>query len=191
MEETPPIASERLDLVSLGREFLHASLAGDLAAAERLLDAQIPAEWLDHRSLMALRLAQMEKDPSWQPWLLRAMRLRQDNIMVGYLGFHGPPGLEHLQEIAPGAVECGYQVFVPFRRQGYAREAYKRLMRWAHEERQVTRFILSIRPDNLPSVGMAQQLGFQRIGAHIDEIDGLEDIYELRLPAPKLAGEST
>ena len=56
-------------------------------------------------------------------------------------------------------------------------------MRWAQSEHRVTRFVVSIRPDNMPSRRLAAHFNFQRIGSQIDEIDGLEDIYELRTDA--------
>jgi len=40
--------------------------------------------------------------------------------------------------------------------------------------------VVSIRPDNIPSRRLAERFGFNRIGSHIDDEDGLEDIYELR-----------
>jgi RimJ/RimL family protein N-acetyltransferase len=36
--------------------------------------------------------------------------------------------------------------------------------------------VLSIRPDNTASQALAAGLGFVRIGSHIDDVDGLEDI---------------
>ena len=54
------------------------------------------------------------------------------------------------------------------------------LMRWAHEDHGVTRFVLSIRPDNTASQNLAASLGFARIGSQRDEVDGLEDILERR-----------
>jgi RimJ/RimL family protein N-acetyltransferase len=53
-------------------------------------------------------------------------------------------------------------------------------MRWAHQIHGVTRFVLSIRPDNIASQALAAGLGFVRIGSHIDEVDGLEEILEHR-----------
>jgi GNAT superfamily N-acetyltransferase len=82
----------------------------------------------------------------------------------------------------PGAVEFGFTVFPSFRRQGYAREASLAMMRWARQTHGVIRFILSIRPDNTASQALAAQLGFVRIGSHIDEVDGLEDVLEYRVP---------
>ena len=56
-------------------------------------------------------------------------------------------------------------------------------MRWAREEHGVRRFVVSISPDNLPSLGLAAKLGFQTIGSHLDEIDGPEDIFERSYPS--------
>lgn len=39
--------------------------------------------------------------------------------------------------------------------------------------------MVTIQPDNIPSVRLAETFGFRRIGLHIDEVDGLEDIYVL------------
>jgi RimJ/RimL family protein N-acetyltransferase len=186
-DEAMTIASERLDLITLSPAFFTASLAGDRAAAERILGVSIPPEWYGKQATMEMRLADLRSNPSLQPWLLRAMVLREDRLMVGHIGFHDGPNAEHLRAIAPGAVEFGYTVFPPFRRRGYAREASRALMRWAHQEQHVTRFVVSIRPDNLPSRRLAEQFGFQKIGSHVDEIDGLEEIYELQHVAGQCA----
>ena len=37
--------------------------------------------------------------------------------------------------------------------------------------------MLSIAPDNQASLGLARKLGARRIGEHVDEIDGPEDIF--------------
>jgi RimJ/RimL family protein N-acetyltransferase len=44
----------------------------------------------------------------------------------------------------------------------------------------VTKFVLSIRPDNAASQALAAELGFVRVGSHPDEVDGLEDVLEYR-----------
>lgn len=69
--------------------------------------------------------------------------------------------------------------FAPFRRQGYATEACAALMDWAQQQ-GVTRFILSISPQNEPSLRIAAHFGFVKVGSQIDEEDGIEDIYERR-----------
>jgi RimJ/RimL family protein N-acetyltransferase len=122
----------------------------------------------------------MEKDPAYEPWSLRAMVLRSERSMVGHIGFHTAPGDEYLAPYSPGAVEYGFTVFEPYRRRGYAREAALAMMHWAGEVHNQQTFVVSIRPDNGPSLGLAAQLGFVKIGHHIDEVDGWEDIFQLR-----------
>jgi RimJ/RimL family protein N-acetyltransferase len=179
MVNSPIISSERLDLIPLTPAFLQASLQGDSMMAASLLGLSIPAEWFQEQSLVGLRLVQLQQTPALQPWLLRAIGLRHQQVMVGHIGFHTAPDAEYLRELVPGGVEYGYTVFAAFRRQEYAREACTALMEWAYQEHQVTRFVVSIRPDNIPSRRLAEEFGFKRIGSHIDEEDGLEDIYEV------------
>lgn len=175
------IETDRLSLVPMTPDFLRASLSRDREEAEALLGADLPADWpLGVEDLISMRLADLEEDPELQPWLLRAMILRGTRSMVGYAGFHSAPGPAYLQEISPGAVEMGWTVLPPFRRRGFARETCLAFMEWARRHHHVPAFILSIAPDNGPSVALAQQLGFVKIGSHVDEVDAPEDIYELR-----------
>jgi [ribosomal protein S5]-alanine N-acetyltransferase len=172
------IATERLDLIPLPPAFLAASLAGDRRRAARLLGLAIPADWFGETWLMRLRLEQLARNPALAPWLLRAIGLRAARQMVGHIGFHTAPGADYLKDLAPGGVEFGYTVYPPYRRQGLAREAAAGLMHWAHTTRAVEHFVLSISPDNTPSLRLAAALGFKKVGSHVDEDDGVEDIYE-------------
>ena len=113
-------------------------------------------------------------------WLGRAMVLTDDDgtkRVVGSIGFHGPPDEQ-------GRLEVGYSVDPPFRRRGYARESVKALFDWANREHGITRFIASISPDNEPSLRLAAGLGFHRVGEQIDEVDGLEYVFETDRPQP-------
>ena len=129
---------------------------------------------------MQMRLTQVQRDPAYEPWLPRAISLRQTQTMIGFLGFHTALDPEYLRQLAPGGVEFGYTIFPLFRQNGYAKEASQALMTWAQQQRQVTHFILSISPTNQPSLRIAKHFGFVKIGSQIDEEDGLEDIYERR-----------
>jgi RimJ/RimL family protein N-acetyltransferase len=176
------IVSERLHLVRMTPAFLRASLQGRLEDAGRELNRTLPPGWPgDVADVLSLRLAQLEARPELQPWLLRAMVLRESNVMIGHIGFHTAPGAAYLEPYSPGAVEFGFTVYPPFHRQGYAREASLAMMDWAHRVHGVTRFILCISPSNLPSQSLAAQLGFVQIGSHLDEVDGPEDVLEYRL----------
>ena len=179
MIQTSLISSERVDLIALTPAFLHASLQRDLTTAEALLGLALPSEWFAEQRLIHLRLNDLQPNAALQPWLLRAIGLRHQQVIIGYIGFHSQPGAAYLRDLAPGGIEYGYRVFSAFRRQGVAREACVALMPWAYQEHQVTRFVVSIRPANLPSRRLAEGLGFKPIDSHVDEEDGLEDIYEV------------
>ena len=176
------IHSERLDLVPLTPAFLRAMLEHDLAGAVGILQVGLPDGLLDSAHIIAWWLKKLEADPTYQPWSARAMVLRERRAMIGHIGFHTAPDAEYLRPYAPGGVEFGFTVYPPFLRQGYAREASMALMHWAYDVHDVTTFVLSIRPDNTASQALAAVLGFVRIGPHIDEVGGLEDILVHSLP---------
>jgi RimJ/RimL family protein N-acetyltransferase len=178
------IRSTRLDLVLLELEALQQSLAEDIRALEGSLGVAVPHDWLEAKSLVELRYAQIIQDPEYQPWGIRAITLREKREMIGYIGFHTKPGASYLQSLAPNGVEFGYTIFPAYRRNGYAREAAVALMKWAHEQQSVCEFVLSISPNNIPSVKLAQGMGFIKIGSHMDEEDGIEDVYRLDYQQP-------
>ena len=172
------IPTARLDLVPFTPGFLRASLEGDLAGAERILRATLPAGWPDYPDIHRRRLAQLEADPPLLRWLIRGMVLRSERRLIGHIGFHTAPGAKYLNILSPEGVEFGFDVFARWRRQGFAFEAAAALMHWARARHGVKRFIVSISPANAPSLGLAEKFGFRRIGAHVDEVDGPEDIFE-------------
>jgi len=91
--------------------------------------------------------------------------------VIGSIGFHGAPDEQ-------GRLEVGYRIEPAYRRKGYTREAVRALFDWAATEHGIHRFLASIRPDNEPSLALARGLGFERIGEQMDEIDGLEYVFE-------------
>jgi RimJ/RimL family protein N-acetyltransferase len=177
--DTTVISSDRLDLVPLAPNILRFSLSRDELSVERLLGLSVPPYWYEEGNFIRFRLQQLTEDPTYLPWSVRAISLRAGRQMVGYTGFHTKPAHPYLKPHAANGVEFGFEVFPPYRRQGYAREACNAVMRWAHDHHKVTEFIVSISPDNIPSRRLAQSLGFERVGSHIDEEDGLEDIFRL------------
>jgi len=106
------------------------------------------------------------------PLLLRAMVLRADpDVVVGRIGFHGPAD-------ETGMLEIGYEVFPPYRRRGYAREAVVAMFRWAQLDPAVLRFRASVSPVNQPSRNLVTGLGFLEVGTQWDEEDGEETLFE-------------
>jgi len=171
-----PVTTSRLELMSIGASFIEALLGGRPFIAEGIGGFSLPRNWPDEhdRRFLETRLNQMRDAPDTQVWLARAMVLRRDPVkpMIGHIGFHGPPQDEVL--------EMGYTVFEPYRRRGYAEEAIRGLMAWAYTEHGVSRFIVSISPNNAPSLALARKIGFKRSGQQMDPEDGLEDVFELQ-----------
>lgn len=175
--DSSAISCDRLRLVSMTAAFLEASLKDQRSEAAQMLGVAIVPDWFDEQWLMRLRLNDLQRDPSLQPWLLRAVIHNESNTMIGHIGFHTAPDPAYLSEIAPGGIEIGYTIFSAYRGQGYATEACRALMDWAHTAHAINRFILSIAPDNTPSLRIAHRLGFIRIGEHVDPEDGIEYVF--------------
>ncbi len=176
-EFVPPVSSRRLDLHSMTPAFFELCLADERRrAAAELGVAAIHDDWWAERGIMQFWLGRLRDDPGVQPWLARAIVRREDSLMIGHMGFHGRPGMEHLEPYAPGGVEMGYTVFAPFRRQGYAAEGLGALMDWARAQ-GVPAFALSIAPDNAASQAIARRFGFVKVGSHVDPEDGIEEIF--------------
>jgi RimJ/RimL family protein N-acetyltransferase len=170
------IHTERLDLVPMTPSFIRASLDGDFELAQELLGLSLPAGWPDIPAILKLRLEQLESDAGLQPWLLRAIRLRATGEMIGHVGFHTAPGPSYLEPWSSGGVEFGCSIFASHRRRGYAREACVGLMRWASAAHGVAEFVVTVGKGNAASVALASALGFELVGAHVDEVDGVEDV---------------
>ena len=173
----PPILSDRLELVSMSPGFIEALMGGDRERAASVIGLRLPASWPEEiHHLLNRRLEQMRRDPSEQPWLARAMVLRNDDrTVIGNIGFHGPPD-------GRGMVEVGYTVDPDHRRRGYAEEAVRALFDWASREHGIRLFRASVSPNNEPSLGLIRKLGFARTGVQWDEIDGEELVFELQRP---------
>jgi [ribosomal protein S5]-alanine N-acetyltransferase len=155
---------------------LDALIAGDRAAAGALAGYRIPADFPNAGALKLVRYRreQVANDASWAPWSLRAMVLRETATMVGYVNFHGPPGVN--DTATPNAAELGWTVFPSHRKKGYATETARALMAWAATEHGIRRFVSSTTPNNAPSLRVHDKLGFVRTGQVVDG----EIIFELR-----------
>jgi len=153
---------------------LDAFVDGNATQVRQLVDYAVPAHFPGTAAeVLELRRVQLAADPARLPWSVRAMVRRGDRVMVGFVNFHGPPGVNDVAE--EDAAELGWTVFPEHRRQGYATETALRLMEWARSEHGVRRFISSTTPDNAPSLRVHEKLGFRRTGQMVDG----EIIFEL------------
>jgi [ribosomal protein S5]-alanine N-acetyltransferase len=172
------IFTERLELVPLPPALLEAIARGDASVAARRLDAKVPEGWTD---TIPARLEQLAADPSEQPWLVRAVVLRAPRRVVGNVGFHGPPDAE-------SRVEIGYGIVPSQRRKGYAREAIAGLTDWAFATGEARVCVASVSPRNAASLALVRSLGLGQVGEQIDEVDGLELVFERTLPLEPASG---
>lgn len=172
-----PISSERLELLPLTSEFRKALLDGDRRRAEATLDVHLPHGYPGVSTPWFLpRHQQLESDPTLQRWLTRLIVSRESREVVGHVGFHSAPDQE-------GRLEIGYQILAGHWRRGYATEAARALIGWAHESEGISRFLASVAPANAASLAVVDKLGFVHVGSQIDEVDGLELVFELSLEA--------
>ncbi len=154
---------------------LDAFVDGNPERARQLVDYSVPASFPESSAaeVLEIRRIQLAADPARAPWSVRAMVRRDDRLMVGFVNFHGPPGVNDIE--AADAAELGWTVFPEHRRKGYATETALRLMDWARVEFGVRRFISSTTPDNVPSLRVHEKLGFRRTSQVVDG----EIIFEL------------
>lgn len=138
---------------------------GDIARAlaTHALPQEFEAEALE---LFAMRRDQATRVPDHEPWLLRAIVLRETREMVGYANFHGPPGINDTG--APNAVSIGYEVFPEHRGRGYATEAASELLEWAEREHGVTHVVCGVAPGNAASMRVLEKLAFRRTALVVD-----------------------
>ena len=163
---------------------LDALIASDRATVAQIAPYTIPDEFPGRvhaadltagmLGFLRFRRDQLDRDPARYPWSLRAIVLREERRMIGFVNFHGPPGVNDVA--APDAVELGWSVFPHHQRRGYATETALALMDWAAQVHGITHFISATTPANAASLRVHEKLAFRRTG---EIVDG-EIIFELR-----------
>lgn len=174
------IQTERLNLRLVSRRGLAATAAKDRAAASLIIGGKLPEIWFDEARVAELRLKQWTDDPSYGPWSIRAIVLRETDEIIGNMNCHHVPMPFVLHGLTAMAVEMGYSIFEPWRRHGFAWEAIKGFSCWA-AARGLEAIVLSIAPSNAASLNLAAKIGAEKIGSKVDEVNGPEDIYFARL----------
>lgn len=170
------VLSPRLALIALPGHVIAEVLDGGHRAFLERVGVGYPDGWpSEDRHVLELRRRQIGEGADHR-WLLRAVVTRSQPVMVGRIGFHGPPDRD-------GMVEIGYKIDAAYRRRGFGFECARQLIESAERLPKVSAVRASIAPDNAPSLRIAERLGFVRIGAQIDEIDGLELVFERRTGA--------
>jgi [ribosomal protein S5]-alanine N-acetyltransferase len=167
----------------------HSPLLFEGLADERLhrfipTDAPASVEALERRYR---KLSSRRSPDGSEVWLNFAMRLREGTT---------PEDAAVRQATYVGTLEAtvfpnrsayiAYTVFVPFWRQGYAREGSARMLRHLLEDYRVLVVVAEMDTRNAASVSLAEALGFERVGTTLgaDHFKGSvsdEHRYELRV----------
>ena len=164
-------------------ELLDALVVGDREAIARLAPYVVPPDFPDRSAtpdmpdtagFIRFRRDQLRADPARYPWSVRAIVLRAERSMVGYVNFHGAPGVNDIA--AADALELGWTVFPVHRGRGYATEVAEALMDWAARTYGIRRFISATTPDNAASLRVHGKLGVRGAGRVVDG----EVVFELR-----------
>jgi [ribosomal protein S5]-alanine N-acetyltransferase len=171
------IETKRLHLVSMTTVCLQALFVDDYQQAQAVGGfvvsqdcALLKDDWVGHQ------LSLIAADAEQHPWMYRAIVRKIDNIIVGHISFHHKaPDPTYLEYSRYGA-ELGYTIEAMYRRQGYATESALAMMDWARK-RGVEDFFLTISPQNIPSIKLAESMQYRKIGELMDEIDGIEYLY--------------
>jgi RimJ/RimL family protein N-acetyltransferase len=82
---------------------------------------------------------------------------RDDGAVIGACGFQGPPD-------DMGAVRVGYGLAESARRQGFATEALKGLLRWAADQDGLTAVLADTTRTNVRSQRVMQRAGMRLVG---------------------------
>ena len=173
------ISLETLDLVWLDLDALTAIQSGDAVAGTTLLGWDNPHRlFIDEEAWMGRLFGRrLIEDPRNNTWLVRAIIHRDTNTLVGHIGGHERPDERR-------CVEIGYTVGESVRGQGIATAAARGLLDAMASTGEVSVARASISPSNVASLAVARKLGMIEVGSQIDEVDGLELIFETHLTTP-------
>ncbi len=159
------LSGQRLDLVSCDLDLVEMIL-NDKAALAAALNATVPVDWPVSPEIQPLFRDRLKSDPSASGWLGYAAILRSERLVIGDIGFLGPPD-------QAGSVEIGFSVVPERRGRGYATEMVGILIHRAFMDERVNRITAHTEPDNGASMKVLEKNGFQRAGssAFLDQGD--------------------
>ena len=149
------LGTHRLELRPLPARAAGA-LPDDRATASRLLGAALPGEWPlpDLLDVLPIQASASPEDERYGVWVVIE---RESAIVVGDIGFFGPPD-------AAGVLEVGYSIVPDRRRRGYASEAASALVTWALDQPGVQTIVAGCDADNAASIRTLERVGFRRTG---------------------------
>ncbi|PEP99240.1 GNAT family N-acetyltransferase [Bacillus wiedmannii] len=99
----------------------------------------------------------VKKDKEVLPWGAWYVIRKEDDIVLGDIGFKGKPNEEHI-------VEIGYGFIEKYWNEGYATEAVRELINWAFQTEEVETIIAETLLENISSIRVLEKLHMKRVG---------------------------
>lgn len=160
------IHTQRLRLLTCEEQHLSA-IAADPASLGELLGVAVPQGWPEHRQAYRHARDLVRKDPLLAPsgWWLYLFVEPVLKVLVGSGGFKSAPD-------ANGVVEIGCEIAPDYRRQGYATEALRGLIRYAFSRSGVSAVEAHSLPRKSPQSGLLRTLGMKNVGEATDAAAG-------------------
>ncbi|MBM7649498.1 ribosomal-protein-alanine N-acetyltransferase [Bacillus ectoiniformans] len=101
-------------------------------------------------------LQQLQDDPSLLLWGVWLVVRKEDQAVIGDIGFKGRPDEERI-------VETGYGFLEEHWNKGYATEAVEGLVQWAFQTSNVDKVIAETAFDNYGSLRVLEKLNFKKV----------------------------
>lgn len=151
------LQTERLQLMPLDLKSLRLCLRNRAAMEKRLglrpSGSSLPGVM---RPIYRIKIANIAKDGrNYLFYTYWQIVLREEDRIIGEIGFKGPPDKE-------GAIEVGYGLEEAYWGKGYMTEALTALVGWAFAQPLVRFVVASTERANLPSRKVLERVGMQR-----------------------------
>lgn len=100
-------------------------------------------------------LADIEKDSSLVGWGVWLVIKKENNMIIGDIGFKGKPDSDKV-------VEIGYGIAPSLQKKGYATEAVREIVKWAFTSNHVEKIVAECHYENPASIRVLEKIHFQR-----------------------------
>lgn len=101
-------------------------------------------------------LSDLKNDPSINGWGSWFVIRKEDEAVIGDIGFKGKPNLNKVVEVSYGLMEQYFN-------KGYATEAVNELINWAFNTNKVNRIMAEVLKVNAASIGVLKKVGMNKL----------------------------
>lgn len=103
-------------------------------------------------------LKKLKDEPSLLGWGVWLVINKDDNTIIGDIGFKGKPDSENIAEV-------GYGIVPAAQNKGFATEAVNEILKWAFSSGKVKKIVAECLIDNISSIKVLEKLNMKRIGS--------------------------